>query len=126
MRQLGHLMFGLGALALTSACATTPVMPAPSVVFPKPVADVQQAAVNALVILGIDVTRNELLHVGGYRRWRMGWGRSTGGETLGIQLEPLAPSRTRVRIDTVYGGGGQTDWTGPVLREMTRILGEWE
>jgi len=36
-----------------------------------------------------------------------------GGETIRIWFEPLEPERTRVRIQTVYGGNAQTDWTQP-------------
>ena len=40
-----------------------------------------------------------------------------GGETIRIWLEALEPQRTRVRIQAVYGGNAQTDWTPAVCRK---------
>jgi hypothetical protein len=116
------------ALVLASACAT-PVKPAESIVFAGSAALVQKAAVDALLVIGCDIERREPLYVEGHRPWQMGWVMSSGGETVGIWLEPVAGARTRVRVHTatrLFGQGGQRDWTGVVVREMTRVLGNPE
>jgi hypothetical protein len=74
----------------------------------------------------VDVKLDDTNYIEGMRPLRMKGMGIVGGETIRIWLEALEPERNRVRIQTVYGGNAQTDWTPAVFREMTIVLGEWE
>jgi hypothetical protein len=125
MRRVGALLFVAVVILLAGACAR-PVEQEPWAIFRGPLISVRQAAFTAFEVIGIDVTVNDTLYIEGMRPLRMKGLGIAGGETVRIWLEPLETNRTRVRIHTVYGGNAQTDWTGAVFREMTRVLGEWE
>jgi len=92
------LLLGVQALA---GCASTPTMPSvEGVIFQTPVDVVQKAGVDALVVTGFDVQRVEPLYIEGFRPRKIGLLVGSGGETVGIWLENLGPSQTRVRVDT--------------------------
>jgi len=119
------------AVVALSGCASVPEKPADahSAVFAKPTADVQKAAVDALVVLGFEVKKSDPTYVEGYRPRKVGLFVGSGGETVGIWIEPLGPSRTGVRVDTArtfVGGAGQKRWDDDVLQELQKSLGKKE
>ena len=123
MRRLALLV----ALAVLTGCSSTPSKPeSPGVVFAKPPADVQKAVVNALVVNGFDVEKNEPLYVQGFKPRKAGVMVGSGGETVGVWLEPVGSDRTRVRVDTarsVVGIAGQRKWDTDILAAMEKELG---
>jgi len=105
--------------------APTPAKPgAQGIVFRRTADDVQKAAANALVMTGFEVTKEEPLYVEGARR-ALG---ILPAETVGVRLESLGPSRTRVRIETAKSAIsiGQKNWDAAVLEEMEKALGKKE
>jgi len=111
-------------------CASTPKAPeAAGVVFPQPIAKSQKAAVDALVVLGFDVQKQEAAYVEGFRPRKIGLLVGSGGETVGVWLESVTAERTRVRVDTARsfaGYVGQKKWDSEVLTEMENALGKPE
>jgi hypothetical protein len=118
------------AIVLTAGCASTPKMPSEgATVFGKPSAVVQKAAIDSLVVAGFEIQKTEPLYVEGMRPHRVGLVVGSGGETVGVWLEPLGDSRTRVRVDTaksLLGIAGQRNWNEDILNEMTKSLGKPE
>lgn len=116
--------------AALSGCSSTPVRPeGHPIVFAQPAAVVQKAAADALVVKGFDITKTQPLYVEGYRPRRIGLLVGSGGETVGVWLEPVEGHRTRVQVDTARtfaGGAGQRNWDDAVLEEMERSLGKRE
>lgn len=114
------------ALLLAAGCAATPVKPeAEGVVFAQPADVVAKAAVDALVVHGFDVEKKEPFYIEGFRPRKIGFFVGSGGETLGIWLQPLEPSKTRVQVKTalsVVGIVGQRDWDEEILAEMKKVL----
>ena len=121
------LLTGVVALA---GCASTPDKPpGHNAVFLRPAAEVQKAAVDALVELGFDVEKSEPVYVEGFRPRKVGLFVGSGGETVGIWIEPLGPSRTGVRVDTArsfVGIAGQKRWDEDVLDKLEKSLGKKE
>lgn len=115
---------------LASGCASTPDKPlVHNAVFLKPAGEVQKAAVDALVVLGFDVQKSEPAYVEGFRPHKAGLFVGSGGETVGIWIEPLAPSRTGVRVDTArsfLGIAGQRRWDEDVLNQLEKSVGKKE
>jgi len=95
------------------------------IVFPRTADDVQKAAANALVVKGFEIQKEEPLYVEGARPRTLG---ILAAETVGVWLESLGPSRTRVRIETAKSAVniGQKNWDAAVLEEMERALGKRE
>jgi hypothetical protein len=126
----GAVALLLTALVAMSGCVSTPEKPAAhGAVFPKPTEDVQKAAVDALVVLGFEVKKSDPTYVEGYRPRKVGLFVGSGGETVGIWIEPLGASRTGVRVDTARtfaGGAGQKRWDEDVLKELEKSLGKKE
>jgi hypothetical protein len=112
-------------VALTS-CAATPTKPeVEGVIFQKPADVVQKAAIDALVVMGFDVKKSDPLYVEGFRSHKVGLFVGSGGETVGIWLESLETSKTRVRISTAksfVGMVGQKNWDDDIRAEMERLL----
>jgi len=109
-----------------SGCASTPTKPdTQGVVFQKPTGAVQKAAVDALVVTGFDVKKSEPLYIEGFRPRKFGAMVGSGGETVGVWLESLDSSKTRVRVDTAksfVGIVGQKNWDAEILAEMEKTL----
>lgn len=124
---LAMLLFVAVALA---GCAATPARPeTQGVVFQKPTEVVQKAAVDSLVVTGFDIKKSGPLYVEGVRPRKVGFFVGSGGETIGVWLEPLGSSRTLVRVDTaksVVGIVGQKNWDAAILEEMEKSLGKRE
>jgi len=115
------------ALLPLAGCASTPSAPVyAGPTFAKPIEEVRKAAVNALVVTGFDIEKNEPLYVEGFKPRKIGLIVGSGGETVGIWLESLDPGQTRVRINTAkssFGILGQKSWNAEVLAAMERELG---
>ena len=118
------------AIVLTAGCASTPKMPSGvSTVFGKPSAVVQKAALDSLIVAGFEIQKTEPLYVEGSRPHRVGLVVGSGGETVGVWLEPLGDARTGVRVDTaksLLGIAGQRNWNDDILNEMSKSLGKPE
>jgi len=100
-----------------------------STVFGKPSAVVQKAALDSLIVAGFEIQKTEPLYVEGSRPHRVGLAVGSGGETVGVWLEPLGDSRTGVRVDTarsLLGIAGQRNWNDDILNEMSKSLGKPE
>jgi hypothetical protein len=98
---------------------------AQGIVFPRTADDVQKAAANALVVKGFEIQKEEPLYVEGVRSRALG---VLTAETVGVWLESLGPTRTRVRIETAKSAVsiGQKNWDAAVLEEMEKSLGKRE
>lgn len=114
------------ALALVAGCASTPVGSAiPQAVFQQSIENVQKAAVDALVVTGFDVTKEEPAYIEGFRPRKMGFFVGSGGETVGVWLTQQGPNKTMVKIDTAksfFGMAGQKAWDTEILNEMRKLL----
>ncbi len=124
---LAVAMLLLTSVAL-AGCATTPARPeAQGVMFPQPTDVVQKAAVDALVVTGFDVQKSDPLYVEGFRPRKLGLLVGSGGETVGVWLEPVGSATTRVRVDTAksfVGIVGQKNWDEAILEAMEKSLGK--
>ncbi len=119
-------LFGL-ILAMMVGCASTPVASdaTPGTVFEQPIVQVQKAAVDALVVTGFDVAKQELTYVEGFRPRKIGLFVGSGGETVGIWLTEQGPNQTAVKVDTarsLAGIVGQKIWNTDIMNEMTKSL----
>ncbi len=121
----------LAAGLAASACSSTPTRPTGDdrkpVVFGIPLAKAQKAAADSLVVLGFELTKSEPQYVEGTRPRKMGLLVGSGGETVGVWLEPAGQSATQVQVDTArtfVGGAGQKKWDDDVLAEMEKALGK--
>jgi hypothetical protein len=128
-RRITHrVALSLLTMGLLVACASTPSHPeAPGVIFLQPVENTRKAAVDALVVLGFDVTKQEPTYIEGARPRKIGLFVGSGGETVGVWLEPAGEQTTRVRVDTAksfVGYVGQKTWDADVLAEMEKTLGK--
>jgi len=120
------MLFGL-ILAMMAGCASTPVASdaTPVTVFEQPIVQVQKAAVDALVVTGFDVTKQELTYVEGFRPRKIGLFVGSGGETVGIWLTEQGSNQTAVKVDTARsftGIVGQKIWNTDIMNEMTKSL----
>jgi hypothetical protein len=122
----------LATAALTSAlilagCATAPTPDASSTTqtFDQPIEAVHKSAINALVVTGFDVEKNEPSYIEGFRPRKIGLFVGSGGETVGVWLKPVDASATAVTVDTARsftGYAGQKVWNSEVLSEMSAKL----
>jgi hypothetical protein len=115
-------------LPLLVACASTPALPeAAGVVFAQPLEKTRQGAVDALVVLGFDLKKQDPAYIEGFRPRKIGLFVGSGGETVGVWLEPVGDQQTRVRVDTaksLAGIVGQKNWDAEVLAQMEKTLGK--
>jgi hypothetical protein len=130
MKQALVVMMLLPMAVTLAGCAATPARPeSPGVVFQQPAAVVQQATVDALVATGFDIKKSDPLYVEGYRPRKVGMLVGSGGETVGVWLEALGSSRTRIHVDTaksLVGVVGQKNWDDAILAELDKSLGKRE
>lgn len=117
------------AAVILVGCASVPKKPAETsgVVFQQPVEQTRKTSINALVVLGFDVKKEEGFYIEGYRPRKVGFFVGSGGETVGIWLEPLGQDQTRVLVKTattLAGRAGQKNWDNEVLAEMEKALGK--
>jgi hypothetical protein len=121
----------LAAGLAASACSSTPTRPTSddkkSVVFAQPLAKAQKAAMDSLVVLGFELKKTEPQYIEGTRPRKMGLFVGSGGETVGVWLDPVGESATQVQVDTArtfVGAAGQKKWDDDVLAEMQKALGK--
>jgi hypothetical protein len=123
------LVFCLLSIVL-AGCTAVPIKPeSEGSVFQNSAETVHKAAVDALVVLGFDITKSEPSYVEGYRPRNWGFFSSSGGETCGIWLESLNATRTSVRVNTAttsFGRIGQKNWNGDILSLLNKTLGKSE
>lgn len=117
------------ASALVAGCASTPVASdaTSQTVFAQPIERVQKAAVDALVVTGFDVTKQEPAYVEGFRPRKAGLFVGSGGETVGVWLTEQGPDKTEVKVDTAKSLGGivgQRTWDTEILYEMTKSFAQ--
>ena len=127
--SLGLLMF---AVISMTGCASTSDQTAakqseakPKTVFEQPIAKTQQAAVDALTVVGCEIKQQEPSYVEGSRPHKMGLFVGSGGETVKVTLVSLEPQNTSVTVKTeksFVGFAGQKNWDKQVLEEMTKEL----
>lgn len=115
--------------SLIAGCASTPTLTnaAPAITFQHPIAQVQKAAVLALVEDGFNIKKQEPTYVEGKRPHEVGFFVGSGGETVGVWLTALGSSSTEVRIDTAKsfaGHLGQKNWDSNILAKMQQTLAE--
>jgi hypothetical protein len=115
------------AVVLCAGCASTPEANDAKVsgVFDQPVEQVQKAAVDALVVTGFKVNKEQSGYVEGFRPRKVGLFVGSGGETVGVWLMALGPDRTEVRVKTAKsfaGRAGQKNWDDEVLAELSKSL----
>lgn len=99
----------------------------PGTVFNQPLAKTQRAAVDALVVIGCDIKKQEPTFVEGHRPLKMGLVVGSGNETVKVSLTEAAPQKTGVNVKTekaMLGLAGQKDWSQKVIDEMTKSLGQ--
>jgi len=119
----------LATLIGLSACGSSSSPTAsggPGTVFNQPIAKTQRAAVNALVVIGCDIKKQEPTYVEGHRPLKMGLIVGSGNETVKVSLATVSPQKTSVNVKTeksFVGGAGQKDWSKQILDEMTKALG---
>ncbi len=115
--------------SLVAGCASTPALTnaAPATTFQHPIAQVQKAAVLALVEDGFNIAKQEPTYVQGKRPHEVGFFVGSGGETVGVWLTARGANTTEVRIDTAKsfaGHLGQKDWDSNILTKMRQTLAE--
>jgi hypothetical protein len=97
----------------------------PNFVFDQPAEKVQRAAVDALVVLGCEINKQEAAYVEGKRKRKIGAFVGSGGETLRVWLDAAQPDKTPVRVGTdktFVGGAGQKNWDDEIIAEMKKAL----
>jgi len=114
-------------MLLVSACATTPKadLAASRDIFHHSADVVQQAAVNALILTGFQLTKKEKNYLQGNRPLKPGLIIGSGGETVGVWLSLVLPDKTQVKIHTTktfIGYVGQKDWGNEMLYKITKEL----
>jgi len=127
MNGLARLAVVLSAALGVAGCASTPNQNSgtPNLSFPHPLAKVRQAAIDALVVCGFEIKKQEAAYVEGRRPHKAGLFVGSGGETVGVWLEAAAPERTNVTIATAksfVGVVGQKNWDAQVTAEMEKGL----
>jgi hypothetical protein len=127
MRTFFQMIIIILALALIAGCASTPKAgdATPTTVFEQPIERVQKAAVDALIVTGFEVKKQESTYVEGFRPRKVGLVVGSGGETVGVWLTSQGPNKTGIRVDTaksLVGVAGQKNWNNEILYEMTKTL----
>jgi len=113
--------FVLAASILSSlaGCAASPTPDEATIAtVDSPVARVQTAAVDVLAAAGFDLDRIEPNYVEGYHPRDAGALVASGGETVGIWIEPVTQEKSRMRVDTarsLVGIVGQKSWNDEVI-----------
>lgn len=132
MKKFSGKLVVAACLLSLAGCASTPTRPndtTPSVVYDKPEATVQKAAVDALVANGFVVSKSDTQYVEGARPHKMGAFVGSGGETAGVWLSSLGDDKTSVKVSTaksLLGIAGQKDWDKEILAEMDKSVGPHE
>lgn len=127
----GMLLLAACMLGLV-ACSATPTKPndnKPSVVYDKPEAQVQKAAVDALTENGFVISKSDAELVEGARPHKMGALVGSGGESAGVWLSADGADKTAVKVSTaksLLGIAGQKNWDKEIIAAMDKSLGAHE
>ena len=110
-----------------SGCASTPEQSDENLneVFYETIEDTQSAAVDALTVLGFEIKKNDANYVEGYRPRKLGLAVGSGGETVGIWINPISKDKVDVKVNTaktMLGRLGQKTWDDDVISEMKKAL----
>lgn len=129
--HLGKMVLTAGILGL-AACSATPTKPGdatPAVVYDKPEAQVQKAAIDALTDNGFVISKSVAELVQGSRPHKMGAMVGSGGESAGVWLSAQGADKTAVKVSTaksMVGIVGQKDWDKDIIAAMDKSLGSHE
>lgn len=129
--QSGKFVLVICMLGL-AACSATPTKPAdgaPSVVYDKPEAQVQKAAIDALTDNGFVISKSDAELVEGARPHKMGALVGSGGESAGVWLSSVGTDKTSVKVNTaksLLGIAGQKNWDKEIIAAMDKSLGSHE
>lgn len=129
--HLGKMVLAACVLGL-AACSATPTKPAdgkPSVIYDKPEAQVQKAAIDALTDNGFVISKSDAELVEGSRPHKMGALVGSGGESAGVWLSAEGADKTAVKVSTaksMVGLMGQKDWDKDIIASMDKSLGSHE
>jgi hypothetical protein len=112
---------------LLTACASTPNKEKARAgeVFDHSLEVTHAAAVDALSVLGFKIEKEEPRYLEGSRPHKVGLVVGSGGETIGVWLDPVAENRTEVRVKTTksfVGMAGQKSWDREVIAEIIMSL----
>jgi hypothetical protein len=93
--------------------------------FSQSMAKVQEASVNALVVLGCEIKKQLPNYVEGKRTRKVGAFVGSGGETLRVWLtEENGKTSIKVSTDkTFVGGAGQKNWDEELVAEIKKGVG---
>ena len=126
------LSIGIGfaiSVTILVGCASTPERPLvqKGTIFMASAERTREAAADALVVLGFEVKKIESTYVEGFHPRKVGLTEgSSGGETVGVWLETVDASTTRVLVRTaksLAGSVGQKNWDNEIIAEMHTALG---
>lgn len=98
---------------------------ATTIVLEQPIARVQQAAVNALAVIGCKIRKNEATYLEGKRSNKVGLAVGSGGETIKVWLTADGPTKTSLKVATaksMMGYVGQRSWNEAVVQEIQKDL----
>jgi hypothetical protein len=129
--HLGMTVLAACVLGL-AACSATPTKPGdgkPSVIYDKPEAQVQKAAIDALTENGFVISKSDAELVEGSRPHKMGALVGSGGESAGVWLSAEGTDKTVVKVDTaksLLGLAGQKNWDKEIIAAMDKSLGPHE
>ncbi|WP_250626774.1 hypothetical protein [Pinirhizobacter soli] len=116
-------------MLVLAGCSATPTKPsqgAPGIVYDKPEATVQKAAVDALAANGFEILKSEPEYVEGSRPHKIGVVVGSGGESAGVWLSSLGSDKTSVKVNTAkssFGIVGQKNWDKEIIAGMDNSLG---
>jgi len=114
-----RLVLAASILWSLAGCAATPTPDEATIAtVDSPVARVQTAAVDVLAAAGFDLERIEPTYVEGFHRRDSGALVASGGETVGIWIEPVTREKSRMRVATarsLVGIVGQKSWNDEVV-----------
>jgi hypothetical protein len=120
-------VFAAVAMLTLAGCASAPSggSSATNVSFDYPAAVVQKAAVNALSVTGFDIQKSDPTYVEGFRPRKVGLFVGSGGETVGVWIQPVSASKTTAKVETeksLVGIVGQKNWDDEVIDAMRSSL----
>jgi len=119
-------------MLVLAGCSATPTKPGdvtPSIIYNKPEATVQKAAVDALVANGFVISKSDAEYVEGARPHKIGLVVGSGGESAGVWLASLGSDKTSVKVSTAKsfaGMAGQKNWDKEIIAEMDKSIGSHE
>jgi hypothetical protein len=122
------LMVGMAA----AACVAAPEKPrVRNAIYPRPAAQVQKAVAEALLMMGFEMKKSGPTYIEALKPRKVVGPVDTGGDTVGVWIDRLGPSRTGIRVSTtrsVLGVGvpAQKHYEEDILYELEELLGRRE